>query len=110
MTTTKTFKNEIQFDPFIGKFLKSNTMGYTFFFEKDVESDTMSDREFKALGRTTWVLFAAPPATGGYGCDFDNGVAVEDWDLKELNREQLAELFDIQARMYDVINGHHWYR
>ena len=109
MTTTKTFKNEIQFDPTYGKYLESDTMGYTFYFEKDVESDTMSDREFKALGRTTWVLFAAPTSTFG-GADFDNGVAVEDWDFTELDAEQLAELFDIQARMYDVINGHFWYR
>ena len=109
MTTTKTFKNEIQFDPFIGKFLKSNTMGCTFYFEKDVESDTMSDREFKALGRTTWVLFAAPTTPFG-GADFDNGVAVEACDITELDAEQLKELFEIQARMYDVINGHFWYK
>ena len=109
MTTTKTFKNEIQFDPTYGKYLESDTMGYTFYFEKDVESDTMSDREFKALGRTTWVLFAAPITPFG-GADFDNGVAVEDWDLTELDREQLAELFEIQARLYDAANGHFWYR
>ena len=107
--TTTTQKTQIEFDPTYGKYLESDTMGYTFYFEKDVESDTMSDREFKALGRTTWVLFAAPTTPFG-GADFDNGVAVEDWDFTELDAEQLAELFDIQARMYDVINGHFWYR
>ena len=107
--TTTTQKTQIEFDPTYGKYLESDTMGYTFYFEKDVESDTMSDREFKALGRTTWILFAAPTTPFG-GADFDNGMAVEEWDFTELDAEQLKELFEIQARMYDVINGHFWYR
>ena len=107
--TTTTQKTQIEFDPTYGKYLESDTMGYTFYFEKDVESDTMSDREFKALGRTTWVLFAAPTTPFG-GADFDNGIAVEEWYFTELDAEQLKELFEIQARMYDVINGHFWYK
>ena len=107
--TTTTQKTQIEFDQTYGKYLESDTMGYTFYFEKDVESDTMSDREFKALGRTTWVLFAAPTTPFG-GADFDNGMAVEEWDFTELDAEQLKELFEIQARMYDVINGHFWYK
>ena len=107
--TTTTQKTQIEFDPTYGKYLESDTMGYTFYFEKDVESDTMSDREFKALGRTTWVLFAAPTTPFG-GADFDNGMAVEEWDFTELDAEQLKELFEIQARMSDVRNGHFWYK
>ena len=107
--TTITQKTQIEFHPNNrGYTLDSETMGYTFYFEKDVESDTMSSREFKAKGRTTWVLFAAPMTP--FGSDFDNGVAVEDWDFTELDGEQLQELFEIQARMYDAINGHFWYR
>ena len=107
--TTTTQKTQIEFHPnTVGYILDSETMGYTFYFEKDVESDTISSREFKAKGRTTWVLFAAPMTP--FGADFDNGVAVEDWDFTELDGEQLKELFEIQARMYDAINGHFWYR
>ena len=105
--TTTTQKTEIQFDPTYGKYLEADTMGYTFYFEKDVDADTL--RQFKALGRTTWVLFAAPTTPFG-GADFDNGMAVEEWDFTELDAEQLKELFEIQARLYDVINGHFWYR
>ena len=107
--TTTTQKTQIEFDPTYGKYLESETMGYTFYFEKDVDADNLPDHQFKALGRTTWVLFAAPTTPFG-GADFDNGGAVEEWDFTELDAEQLKELFEIQARMYDVINGHFWYR
>ena len=107
--TTTTQKTQIEFHPnTVGYTLDSETMGYTFYFEKDVDSDTICSREFKAKGRTPWVLFAAPMTP--FGADFDNGVAVEDWDFTELDAEQLKELFEIQARMYDVINGHFWYK
>ena len=107
--TVTTQKTQIEFHPnTVGYTLDSETMGYTFFFEKDPESDTISNREFKALGRTAWILFAAP--TTPFGADFDNGMAVEEWDFTELDAEQLKELFEIQARMYDAINGHFWYR
>ena len=108
--TTTTQKTQIEFHPnTVGKTLESDTMGYTFYLEKDVDADNLPERQFKALGRTTWFLCAAPTTPFG-GFELDNGGPVEDWDLTELNREQLAELFDIQARMYDAINGHHWYR
>ena len=106
--TTTTQKNQIEFDPTYGKLLDSETMGYTFYFEKDVDCDVLPADEFKALGRTTWVLFAAPQTPTEI--DFDNGVAVEDWDLTQLDAEQLKELFEIQARMYDAIKGHFWYK
>ena len=109
MVTTNQ-KPQIEFYPnTVGKVLESETMGYTFYFEKDVDSDNLPERQFKALGRTAWVLFAAPTTPFG-GADFDNGVAVEDWDFTQLDAEQLTELFDIQARMYDAINGHFWYK
>ena len=108
--TTTTQKTQIEFYPLtVGKTLESDTMGYTFYFEKDIDADNLPERQFKALGRTNWVLFAAPTGPCG-GADFDNGVAVEDWDFTELDAEQLKELFEIQARMYDAINGHFWYR
>ena len=108
--TTTTQKTQIEFYPNdIGKAIESDTMGYTFYLEKDVESDTMSDREFKALGRTTWFLCAAPTTPFG-GYDYDNGGPVEEWDFAELDAEQLKELFEIQARLYDAANGHFWYR
>ena len=106
--TTTTQKTQIEFDPTYGKYLEADTMGYTFYFEKDVDADNLPERQFKALGRTTWVLFAAP--TTPFGADFDNGMAVEEWNFTELDAEQLKELFEIQARMYDVINGHFWYK
>ena len=34
--TTTTQKTQIEFDPTYGKYLESDTMGYTFYFEKDV--------------------------------------------------------------------------
>ena len=107
--TTTTQKPQIEFDPYHGKLLEAATMGHTFYLEKDPEADTISEREFKAKGRTLWFLCAAPTFADGT-VDYDNGGPVEEWDLTELIPAQLAELFEIQARLYDVANGHFWYR
>jgi len=107
--TTTTQKIQIEFDPYYGKLLESATMGHTFYLEKDHEADTISDREFKAKGKTLWFLCAAPTFANGT-VDYDNGMPVEEWDLTELEPAQLAELFEIQARLYDAANGHFWYK
>ena len=108
--TTTTQKTQIEFHPNdIGKAIESDTMGYTFYLEKDVDADNLPERQFKALGRTTWFLCAAPTTPFG-GFDYDNGGPVEEWDLSELDTEQLMELFEIQARLFDGANGHFWYK
>ena len=107
--TTTTQKTQIEFHPnTVGKTLESDTMGYTFYLEKDVDADNLPERQFKALGKPTWFLCAAP--TTPFGADFDNGLAVEEWDFSELDAEQIKELFEIQARLFDAANGHFWYK
>ena len=108
--TTTTQKTQIEFHPdTVGKTLESDTMGYTFYLEKDVDADNLPERQFKALGRTTWFLCAAPTTPFG-GFDLEQGGPVEEWDFAELDAEQLKELFEIQARLFDAANGHFWYK
>ena len=53
--TATTQKTQIEFHPdTVGKTLESDTMGCTFYLEKDVDADNLPERQFKALGRTTW--------------------------------------------------------
>ena len=107
MTTIQ--KTQFTFDRIYGKLLDSEILGYTFYLQKNAEADTIGWREFKAKGKTLWFLCAAPTFANGT-VDYDNGMPVEEWDLTELEPAQLAELFEIQARLYDAANGHFWYK
>ena len=106
--TTTTQKNQFKFDRYYGNLLEADTMGHTFYLDKDPESDTICHREFKAKGKTLWILCAAPTFANGK-VDFERGGTVEEWDFTELNADQLRELFEIQARLYDAVNQQGWY-
>tara|TARA_R100001510_G_C7494092_1_gene100614 strand:- start:82 stop:411 length:330 start_codon:yes stop_codon:yes gene_type:complete len=105
MTTIQ--KTQFTFDRIYGKLLDSEILGYTFYLQKNAEADTIGWREFKAKGKTYLILCAAPTFTNGK-VDFENGAPVEDWDFTQLDNEQLTELFEIQARLYDAFNQSGW--